>query len=193
MSIELADRRRARLAEEHTLSDRPSAYHSMGEMLQTALRFEHGARDFYRRLTLRVSTPVRAVVEALAEEEAHHYQTLAELADRPEVQQQAHTPVRRPPDESRFADLAKAPGICEFANEHAVLRYALDREQIALDQYRFLAGQPLPSAVGAVFARLAAEEQRHKSELSKRFYELVYIAPPIARPKGHRALPTRPY
>lgn len=159
---------------EHDNIEQLKGQKSVGEVLRAAMGFERTAREFYKRLTTRVSKPVRALVEELAAEEARHYDLFKELSERPDIQEHVRDRIQCPPSDHRFSDYIHSPAICDFPDEQSILQYAMGREQAAMEQYRFLAEQELPQPLREVFEYLAHEELLHKGELEKRYYELVY-------------------
>jgi rubrerythrin len=157
-----------------------SGYHrlkekqSLGDILETAMSFERTARDFYTALMGRVSKPTRSLVEELAQEEVRHYELFKELAQRPDVKERISEEIRTPPSNHRFSDYIQIPRLDEFPDEQSILQYALGREQAAMEQYGTLAADTPRGSLQDLFRFLAQEELRHKGELEKRYYELVY-------------------
>lgn len=147
---------------------------TLEEILATAMSFEQTARDFYAGLAGQVAKPLRALVEELALEEATHYQLFHDLRERADVQAQIRERIERPPSDHRFSDYIQIPDLGEHPDDQDILRYALGREQAAMEQYRDLAERAPPGPIAELFAYLAYEELRHKQELEKRYYEIVH-------------------
>ncbi|RMD70956.1 MAG: rubrerythrin [Gammaproteobacteria bacterium] len=151
---------------------------SLGEILETAMAFEKTARDFYRDLAKKVSKPLRELVEELAQEEVRHYELFKSLKDNPDVQSHIQESIKAPPSDHRFSDYVQIPDLGEHPDDQAVLQYAMGREQAAMEQYSALAEEVPEGPLRDLFRFLAAEELKHKSELEKRYYELVYRGGP---------------
>jgi len=147
---------------------------SLKEILEQAMAFEATAREFYTELLARVSKPNRELVQALADEEARHYQLFADLAARTDLVQSIAEMVQVPASDAHFSDYIQCPDLEQFPGEQSILQYALSREQAAMEQYRALAEELTPGPIQDLFRFLADEELRHKGELEKRYYELVY-------------------
>jgi rubrerythrin len=149
---------------------------SLGEILETAMSFEKTARDFYAALVERVSKPTRSLVQELAAEEVRHYELFRDLAARADVHERVSEQIKTPPSDHRFSDYIQIPDLEDFPDEQSILQYALGREQAAMEQYSALAADTPAGAIRDLFRFLAQEELRHKGELEKRYYELVYGA-----------------
>jgi rubrerythrin len=147
---------------------------SLGEILETAMSFEKTARDFYSALAERVSKPTRSLVQELAAEEVRHYELFGDLAARADVHERISEQIRTPPSDHKFSAYIQIPDLEDFPDEQSILQYALGREQAAMEQYSALAAHTPAGAIQDLFHFLAQEELRHKGELEKRYYELVY-------------------
>jgi rubrerythrin len=147
---------------------------TIAEILDTAMSFEKTARDFYAALVDKVSKPMRALVQELAEEEAGHYVTFQALKDDPEVHAQLTARIQTPPSDHRFSDYIQLPALPDRPDDQAILQYALGREHAAMEQYQTLAERVPAGPLRDTFRFLAHEELEHKKELEKRYYALVH-------------------
>ena len=68
----------------------------------------------------------------------------------------------------------QAPELGDNPDDQDVLRYALAREQVAIEEYAELAANTSPGPLHEVFSFLANEESRHKSELEALYYRIVH-------------------
>ncbi len=147
---------------------------SLQEILEVALSFEKMARDFYADLATRVSKPMRGLVEELASEEQGHYNMFKDLMNRDDVHAHFSEKFPLPPSDHKFSDFVHLPDLGESPDDQDVLRYALDREQAAMEQYASLAEEVPPGPIADLFRFLAQEELEHKKELEKKYLEVVY-------------------
>jgi len=147
---------------------------SLDEILETAMSFEQVARDFYTALCDKVSKPLRSLVQELAQEEAGHYELFRSLRQREDIQQFIDEKISTPASDHRFSDYIQLPDLGEHPNDQDVLRYALGREQAAMEQYSALAKDVAPGPIADLFHYLANEELEHKIELEKLYYEVVH-------------------
>lgn len=154
--------------------ERIRAKKTLREILEVSVSFEKAAWDFYAGLMPKVSKNLRWLVEDLAAEERRHYELFTELMARPGLEQQVAKLVETPASDSQFSDCVQLPDLGEHPDDQAVLRYALGREQAAMEQYRSLAASTEPGPIRSLFAFLANEETQHKLELEKLYYELVH-------------------
>lgn len=159
---------------EGTGYERLKASKSLGEILTTAMSFEQAAHRFYEELAGRVGKPLRGLVKELAEEEAHHYALFKELQEQEEVQAQVRDRIRTPENDHRFSDYVHLPDLGDQPDDQAVLQYAMGREHAAMEQYAALAEGAPEGPARDLFRFLAREEQEHKAELEKKYYDLVY-------------------
>lgn len=150
------------------------AQQSLEDILATAMSFEEIARDFYAELTGKVSKPLRGLVEELAEEEARHYQLFKDIREREDIQSYVDQQIATPASDHRFSDYIQSPDLGESPDDQSVLRYALGREQAAMEQYAALADEVPAGPVADLFRMLANEELEHKRELEKLYYELIH-------------------
>lgn len=162
----------------HTLPEGGTGYQklkekqTLDEILETAMGFEQTARDFYMDLCDRVSTPLQALVQELAEEEAGHYNLFMLLRERHDIQQYIGEKIKTPPSNNLFSDYVKLTDLGENPTDQDVLLYALGREQAAMEQYSALAKDVPPGPIADLFQFLANEEKAHKIDLEKRFYAI---------------------
>jgi len=159
---------------EGTGYERIKASKTLDEVLATAMSFERAAREFYSSLKDRVSKPMRELVQELAEEEARHYALFEQLRSRADVQQHISLRIQTPASDHRFSDYVQMPKLGDFPDDQSLLQYAMGREQAAMEQYGALAREIPGGPIRELFQYLAEEELSHKSELEKRYYELVY-------------------
>lgn len=150
------------------------ASQSLGEVLNTAISFEETAREFYIGLRDRVGKPLRELVTELAEEETRHCQLFQDIASSPQVQDRLADRIQTPPSDHRFSDYIQLPDLGTMPDDQSILQYALGREQAAMEQYASLAEATPAGPLQDLFRFLSQEELQHKSELEKRYYELVY-------------------
>lgn len=157
-----------------------SGYHKLKEkktieeILQTAMSFEQVARDFYQDLIGKVNKPIRWLVEELAAEEAEHYRLFENILKHDNVQQFINEKIETPPSDHQFSDYIQSPDLGEKPDDQDVLRYALGREQAAMEQYAELAKDVPPGALADLFQFLSNEEMEHKKQLEKLYYEVVH-------------------
>lgn len=154
--------------------DRLAASTTVAEVLETAVTFEQTARDFYRKLTPRVSKRIRWLVEELAEEEQRHFELFNDLLERDDLDEQIEASIARPASDTRFSDCIHLPDLGEKPDDQAVLQYAMGREHAAMEQYRELAETTAAGPIRDLFRYLAAEETLHKAELEKLYYEIIH-------------------
>jgi len=147
---------------------------SLDEILETAMGFERIARDFYQDLCNKVSKPLRSLVQELADEEEEHYKLFKELRKREDIQQFIGKKIETPPSDHQFTDYIHLPDLGEKPDDQDVLRYALGREQAAMEQYSALAKNVPAGPIADLFQFLANEEMEHKKELEKVYYEVVH-------------------
>lgn len=152
--------------------ERIRAQKTVREILEVAVSFEKTAWDFYAGLIPKVNKSLRWLVEDLAAEEQRHYALFTELMARPDLEKTAL--IDTPASDSQFSDCVHLPDLGEHPDDQTVLRYALGREQAAMEQYRALAASAAPGPIQTLFAFLANEETQHKLELEKLYYELVH-------------------
>lgn len=160
--------------EGHSGYERLREQKTIAEVLETAMSFEKSAQAFYAGLIGKVSKPMRALVEELAEEEAGHYATFMALKDNPVVHEQINEKIQVPPSDHRFSDYIQLPELPEKPDDQSILQYALGREHAAMEQYQSLADEVPPGPLQDTFRFLAKEEMEHKKELEKRYYEVVH-------------------
>lgn len=161
-------------AEGHSGYERLQQTKSIEEILQTAMSFEKSAQEFYSALVHRVSKPMRAMVQELADEEALHYQIFKELHENPTVHEVINERISTPESDHRFSDYIHLPELGETPDDQSILQYALGREQAAMEQYSLLSEEVPEGPLQDVFRFLALEELEHKKELEKRYYEIVH-------------------
>jgi len=147
---------------------------TLEEIIETAMSFERIARDFYADLCDKVSKPLRGLVQELADEEARHYELFKELRERKDIQQYIGEKIDTPASDHRFSDYIQLPKLGPQPNDQDVLRYALGREQAAMEQYFALSKEVPAGPIADLFQFLANEELEHKQELEKLYYEVVH-------------------
>lgn len=147
---------------------------TIAEILATAMSFEKTAQAYYTALIDKVSKPIRALVQELAEEEARHYAAFEELKNNPSVQQHINDSIQTPASDHRFSDYIQLPALPDKPDDQSILQYALGREHTAMEQYRALAEEVPAGPLQDVFRYLSQEELEHKKELEKRYYEIVH-------------------
>lgn len=147
---------------------------SLKEILEVATHFEESARNFYTDLIPKVSKRIRFLVEALAEEEQHHYDLFNNLAQRDDIAGQIKQEMQRTAADSKFSDCIQLPDLGSSPDDQAVLQYAMGREQAAMDHYTELAESAPEGPIKDLFVFLAKEETEHKLELEKLYYELIH-------------------
>lgn len=163
------------MSEGHSRSyERLRSKKSLKDILEVATEFERTARDFYTDLIPRVSKQIRYLVEELAEEEQRHYDLFTALAENPEIEVQILQEVATPASDHRFSDAIHLPDLGEKPDDQAVLQYAMGREHAAMEQYTALAESAEPGPIRDLFAYLANEETKHKTELEKVYYETIH-------------------
>ena len=147
---------------------------TLAEILEVATSFEESARDFYRGLVPKVSKSIRYLVEELAEEEQEHYDLFKALGERADLAEFVHMEIATPASDQKFSDYVHLPDLGEAPDDQSVLQYAMGREHAAMEQYRSLADSTEPGPIHDLFEFLANEETKHKAELEKIYYEIVY-------------------
>jgi rubrerythrin len=147
---------------------------SLAEVLELAIQFEQAAAKFYRELIPKVSKSLRWLVESLADEEDEHAQRLDWMRYHPDLQAAIQHKITTPSTNTRFSDAIHTPELQEVVDDQALLQYALGREQLAMEQYGFLAAEIEAGKINDLFKWLAAEELEHKVELEKLYYEIVH-------------------
>jgi rubrerythrin len=153
---------------------RLKSHQSLGEILETAMSFEHSAHEFYTQLVDKVSKPMRALVQELANEEREHYALFQKLKDNPDVTRHISEQISTPSSDHRFSDYIHLPDLGEHPDDQTVLQYALGREHAAMEQYTALAEDTPDGPLKDAFTFLAQQELEHKRELEKRYYETVH-------------------
>ncbi len=144
------------------------------EVLETVAEFDREAHSFYVDLVPKVSKNIRYIVEDLARAELEHIIKIRELARSEELAGHLKDAIRRPEADRKFSDAIQAPELGPNPDDQDVLRYALAREQVAIEEYAELAANTPPGPLHEVFSFLANEESRHKSELEALYYEIVH-------------------
>ncbi|MEZ5841591.1 MAG: ferritin family protein [Hyphomicrobiales bacterium] len=147
---------------------------TLEEVLTTAMGFEKTALTFYSGLAGKVSKPMRALVEELAEEEQRHYDLFASVRDHADTVAHLKDLIATPEEDHKFADYVKMPELGPNPDDQAVLQYAMGREDAAYKQYSALADTTPEGPLRDLFQFLADEELRHKGELEKTYYEIIH-------------------
>jgi len=154
--------------------DRLRGKTTLKEILEVATSFEATARDFYTELIPQVSKRIRYLVVELAEEEQRHYDLFGGLAKHVDIEEQIKAEIDRPASDSKFSDCLHLPDLGENPDDQAVLQYAMGREHTAMTHYSELAETTPEGPIKDLFRYLASEETKHKLELEKLYYEIVY-------------------
>ena len=144
------------------------------EVLETVAEFDREAHSFYVDLVPKLSKNIRYIVEDLARAELEHIVKLRELARSEALAGHLRDAIQRPEADRKFSDAIQAPELGDNPDDQDVLRYALAREQVAIEEYSELAANTPPGPLHEVFSFLANEESRHKSELEALYYEIVH-------------------
>ena len=144
------------------------------EVLETVAEFDREAHSFYTDLVPKVSKNIRWLVEELARSELDHIQRLRGLVRSDSLRGHLKDAIHRPEADRRFSDAIQAPELGDDPDDQAVLQYALARVQIAIEEYAELAAEVPSGPMHEVFAFLANEETRHKTELEALYYEIVH-------------------
>lgn len=147
--------------------DQMRSKQSLREVLELAISFERNAYSFYSELAPKVGKRLRSLVEGLAAEELQHITLFGALMSNPLIQQQLPQLVVTPPSHRRFVDAIHAVGLEDEPDEQAILRYALAREQTAMEQYSSLAAELAPGAIRDLLIFLSQQERDHKNALEK--------------------------
>jgi rubrerythrin len=147
---------------------------SLYEILEVAIEFERGARDFYLALIPKVCKQIRYLAQELAEEEQRHFDLFSELIARPDLEKQVKELIEVPASDKRFSDAIHLPDLGEAPDDQAILQYALGREHAAMEQYRSLAESTPAGPIRELFVYLANEETLHKNQLERLYYETVH-------------------
>lgn len=153
---------------------RLSQQQSLDEILETAMGFEQAARDFYTDLFDRVSKPLRGLVQTLADEEAEHYNLFMLLRERSDIQQHIGERINTPASDHEFSDYTQLPELGDQPTDQEVLRYALGREQAAMQQYTSLARAAPQGPIADLFEYLAKEELQHLQKLEKLYQDILH-------------------
>lgn len=147
---------------------------TLAEILEVATSFEKAAYDFYTALIPRVSKNIRFLVEELAAEEQVHFELFSKLAGNPDIEAQVRQSVQTPVEDHRFSDFIQVPDLGDNPDDQTILQYALGREDAAMKHYRELAASTEPGPIHDLFEYLATEETKHKLELEKLYYQMVF-------------------
>lgn len=144
------------------------------DILSVAIQFEKTARDFYTDMIPKVSKRIRYLVEELAQEEQRHFDLFREMVARDDIESALQQKITVPPSDSKFSDCIQSPELGDNPDDQAILQYALQREQAAMEQYQDLANKSDSGPIKDLFQYLAHEETEHKLELEKVYYEVVH-------------------
>jgi rubrerythrin len=147
---------------------------SIAEILDVAIQFEKTAHQFYSNLIPTVSKNLRYLVEELAQEEQEHFRLFSELRANPEIEKHLTTMVPTPPSNSRFSLAIHAKDLGESPDDQTILQYAMAREHAAMEQYGSLAEEVEAGPIRDLFIYLSHEEEEHRAELEKLYYEIVH-------------------
>lgn len=146
---------------------------SLREILKVAILFERTAYSFYSELAPKVSKKMRHLMNFLIKEEEQHVKIFSDLLQHPNIEQQLSQMVTTPSSNPRFSEAFQIQDLGENPDEQTVLRYAMFREQAAMEQYTFLAKEVPPGAIRDLFFYLSQQENEHKDELEKLYKEAV--------------------
>lgn len=147
---------------------------TLKEILEVAVLFEEGARNFYTGLAPKVGKNLRWLVEKLAKEEQDHYDLFANLIKRGDIAEQIMAKVTPPVTDAQFYDAVQVPDLGGNPDDQEVLQYAMGREHLAMVHYRALADTTGPGPIKELLEYLANEEAQHKNELEKLYYETIH-------------------
>ena len=147
---------------------------TLGEILETASAFEQTAFNFYSALKDKVSNRFRPFVQELANEEQHHLTLFQSLSKHPALHDHIADLIQTPPSDHRFSDYIQLPELSDFPDEQDILRYAMGREEAAMEQYTSLAKETPAGPIRDFFRFSTNEELEHKNELEKLYYEFVH-------------------
>jgi rubrerythrin len=145
---------------------------SVRALIETAVRFEASAHDFYTDLIDRVRPALVPLVTELADEERQHRQHLLDLLDNPEVVGQLHQQIALPHTAARFEALIETPDLPADPSDDDILALALAREEAAAAHYTRLAATAGHAAMRDAFAYLRDEEISHVAQLGERWGRL---------------------
>lgn len=146
---------------------------TLHEILNTASQFELTAFTFYDVLKDKVGAKLQPLIEELIREEQAHLALFQELVQHIDVQILIACQIMIPNHYEEFSNYIHLPRLEEFPDDHAILRYALVREKVALEQYAELAAATPEGALRDLFSHLAQEELGHKRELERRYQETL--------------------
>lgn len=144
------------------------------EVLEQVAEFDRENHSFYTDLVPKVSKSIRYIVEDLARAELEHIRKITALIKSPDLGDHLKDAIMRPAADSRFSEALEAPELGDNPDDQEVLRYAISREQVAIDEYSELAANFPPGPLHEVFSYLANEETKAKAHLEALYYEVVH-------------------
>lgn len=158
--------------------ERLLASKTLAEILGAAISFERTARDFYRRLSPTVGEDVGRLLEELAEQEQQHYDLFKQLAQSKDIATEIDKRIKPPESDARYTRYIELPDLGTDPDELTILRYAMTREQIAMEQYQELSETTPTGPVQELFAYLCNEEKQHKRVLQELYDQVLSSGTP---------------
>lgn len=152
---------------------RSSSKESLSEILQVAILYERTAHSFYCDLAPKVSENLRGLLDVLIKEEEEHVNLFTSLLSHPGIKDYLSLMVNIPESNERFADAFSVQDLGDSPDEKRVLRYAITREQISMEQYSTLAKEFGSGAIRDVFLYMSQQEREHKQELERLYNRAV--------------------
>lgn len=132
-------------------------------ILAEAIRFEESSERFHRALKGRAGQSLRALAARLAKEKFRNGHLLRDLTDGEHAHDHFGDALGAAPG---FAHLIAAPAPPDAADDLALLRLALAREEAARNRYAALAGAAPVGPIGDLFRLLAEEAAAGAAELT---------------------------
>lgn len=151
----------------------PPASKSLSELLYAAASYETAGRDVFTLLAPRVSERIRGLVELLAEVHAQHLDRFTDVAEGSDPDALMEVMIETPAADQKFnagvhpRDFGAEPG------DREVLDYALQREELALQQYRALAQRAPAGPARELFSHLARDDAAHRVQLERLYAEVL--------------------
>jgi rubrerythrin len=151
----------------------PPARKSLSELLYAAASFETAGRDTFTLLAPRVSGRIRGLVELLAEVQAQHLDRFTDVAEGSDPDLLMQVMIETPAAGQKFNAGAHAPVFGAEPDDREVLDYALQREELALQQYRALAQRVPAGPARELFSYLARDDAAHRVQLERLYAEVL--------------------
>lgn len=120
-----------------------------------------------------MSENLRGLLDVLIKEEEDHVNLFSNLLRHPGIKDYLSQMVNKPDSNERFADAFNVQELGENPDEKRVLRYAITREQVAMEQYSALAKEFGSGAIRDVFLYMSQQEREHKQELERLYNRTV--------------------